>query len=218
MKKWSFSLDTVSKDIFFPHHLIKNKIQIINILLEASRYILSNPIVKPQDSKGEILLVIDKMSRLFFISDKKKYSIIFPFKILEDNNQFFMSFQSNIIVDPYLVAQTKAAINCNSFEDDCILGFADSIYEIVNDENNKDLWLFIKQLMLLEDGYVRYDNDPVGFATANDKGTPHKHPIDHYDLFYSNGATFKIGLEKNISTDEFIDLLNRQTDCHFIKF
>ncbi|AFU67754.1 hypothetical protein P700755_000750 [Psychroflexus torquis ATCC 700755] len=217
MKNWTFQIDIISKDIFFPKERLKNKIQIINILLEASRYILSNPEVKKEDAKGEIRLVIDKMSRLFFVSDKKSYSIIFPFKIYQEEDQFSLSFHNNIEIDSYLITQTKSAINCNGFEDHCVLGFADTIHDIVNDETNEDLWFFVRELMLLEDGYIRYDNDPNGFAIAKEKGVPHKHPLDHYDLFYTNAATFKIGLEKDISTEQFIDLLNRQTDCYYLK-
>lgn len=217
MKNWSFNIDAISKNLFFPKKRIKTKIQIINILLEASRYILSNPVVKNEDSKGEIKLVINKMSRLFFVSDKKSYSIVFPFKIYEENKEFILSFHNNLDIDSQLIAQTKSIINCNGFDDNCVLGFADNIYEIVNDETNQDLWFFVRELMLLEDGYIRYDNDPEGYAEAVKKGEPHKHPLDHYDLFYSNGATFKIGLEQDISAKQFIDLLNRQTDCKYLK-
>jgi hypothetical protein len=217
MKNWTFYLDIISKDIFFPKERIKTKIQIINILLEASRYILSNPKLKRKSSSGEIKLVVDKMSRLFFTSDKKSYSIVFPFNLYEHHDEINFSYKSNIKVNPYLIAQAKSVINCNSFDDNCILGFADSLDDIRNQDDDDDLWFFLRELMLYEDGYIRYDNDPIGYQEAKDRGTPHKHPLNHYDLFYTNGATFKIGLEKGISTKQFIDLLNRETNCKYLK-
>lgn len=217
MKEWTFNIDIVSKDLFFPKVRVKTKIQIINILLEASRYIMSNPKLKKNESKGQIKLVVDKMSRLFFISEKKSFSIAFPFIVNEINGNLDLSFKNNINVNSYLISQTKSAINCNSFDDDCVLGFADSLDDIKNEDNDEDLWFFIRELMLYEDGYIRYDNDPIGHQEAKGKGKPHRHPLDHYDLFYTNGATFKIGLKRAIKTVQFIDLLNRQTDCDYLK-
>lgn len=217
MKNWTFYLDIISKDIFFPKERIKTKIQIINILLEASRYILSNPKLKRKDSSGEIKLVVDKMSRLFFTSDKKSYSIVFPFNLYENNDEIHLSYKSNIKVNSYLIAQAKSVISCNSFDDNCILGFADSLDDIRNQDDDDDLWFFLRELMLYEDGYIRYDNDPKGYQEAKERGTPHKHPLNHYDLFYTNGATFKIGLQKGINTKQFIDLLNRETNCKYLK-
>lgn len=217
MKKWTFYLDTVFKDTFFPKERIKTKIQVINILLEASRYILLNQKIRKRDSSGEIKLVIDKMSRLFFTSDSKSYSIAFPFSIYEFEGNIKLSFKNNINVNAYLISQTKSAINCNSFNDNCVLGFADSLDDLQNQDEEEDLWFFLRELMIYEDGYVRYDNDPIGFKEASEKGVPHKHPLDHYDLFYSNSATFKIGLNQGITTNQFIDLLNRETDCKYLK-
>lgn len=215
MKVIRFKLNNSSKDIFFPRVRVKTKIQIINILLEASRYILLNPVVDQTESVGEIRLVIDKMSRLFFNSENKYYSIVFPFNLYQEDKDIKLSYLHNISVDSYLISKTISAINCDEFNDNCILGFADSIFEYENE--SEEVWLFLKELMLLEDGYIRYDNDPIGFKEAVDKGSPHKHPLYHYDLNYTNRASFKIGLQKAYSIDEFIDLLNIKTDCKYIQ-
>lgn len=216
MKQLSFKISKFSKDLFFPKERIKSKIQVINILLEASRYILTNIEVKDVDSVGEIKLVINKMSRLFFISDSKSYSIVFPFNINNEDGEIKLAFSNNIEVNSYLISKTKSAINSNSFKDNtCVIGFADSILDL--EDENEEMWLFLRELILLEDGYIRYDVDKEAYVKAKAKGTPHKHPIHHYDLFYTNGATFKIGLHNNQSSDEFIDLLDIKTDCKYLK-
>lgn len=215
MKQLIFKISNFSKDTFFPKERIKSKVQIINILLEASRYILANPNVEEIDSVGEIKLIIDKMSRLFFLSENKYYSIVFPFKLYEEDEKFLLSSFNNIEVNPYLISKTKSAINCDNFHDSCVLDFADSLFEYENE--SEEVWSFIKELLLLEDGYIRFDNDPIGYKTACEKGTPHKHPTNHYDLFYTNRATFKVGLNKHDTIEEFIDLLDLKTDCRYIK-
>ena len=42
------------------------------------------------------------------------------------------------------------------------------------------------------------------------------HPVNHYDVNYENSSTYKVGLNNKIGMDEFIDLLNVETDCHFL--
>ncbi|WP_367390054.1 hypothetical protein [Lewinella sp. LCG006] len=217
MKVFVYKIDSYSKDLFFPKERIKSKIQIINILLEASRYILSNPHIGENNSNDEIKLVIDKMSRLFFSSKNKYYSIVFPFNLYEEGGRIYFHYLNNINVDAYLISKTKSAINCDSFNDDCVLGFADSIFESSNSLESEELWSFLKELMLFEDGYIRYDKDLEGFNVAKEKGIPDRHPLTHYDLYYTNKAAFKIGLEVDNSIDDFIDLLNIKTDCKYIK-
>lgn len=215
MKQLVFKISNFSKDTFFPKERIKHKVQIINILLEACRYILANPNVEEIDAAGEMKLIIDKMSRLFFVTENKYYSIVFPFKLDKEEGKLSLSYLNNIEVDSYLISKTKSAINCENFHDSCVLDFADSLFDYENE--GEEVWSFIKELMMLEDGYIRFDNDPIGYNTAYEKGFPHKHPTNHYDLFYTNRATFKVGLNSHDTIDEFIDLLNVKTDCRYIK-
>ncbi|MCI5147779.1 MAG: hypothetical protein D3923_20140 [Candidatus Electrothrix sp. AR3] len=68
----------------------------------------------------------------------------------------------------------------------------------------------------MEDGYIRYDIDPENYEKFKKRGEKHKHPENHYDVFYSNNLTFKIGLKSIITYSEFIDLLNVNTDCNYL--
>jgi hypothetical protein len=214
MKRVKFNLADFSVHKFFPKERIKSKMQIVNILLELCRYILINPQVNSADSVAGIEIIIDKMSRVFFISQDRYYSIVFPFKIQEEDGNYVLSSLTNINIDSFLLSQTNAALNCNGFDDSCVLGFADSLYEHAN--LNEELWVFIKELLIFEDGYLRYDVDVVKAKEAEDNNTPLRHPANHLDLFYSNKATFKLGLNRKNVTEEFIDLLNVKTDCRFI--
>jgi len=92
MKKYSFNLSSVIYNKVFPEYRVKTKAQIIEILMEITRYILlhNDPdfVVSDEDSMGKVILYIDKMSRLFFLSENKYYSIVFPFHFLEENSKW----------------------------------------------------------------------------------------------------------------------------------
>ena len=98
----------------------------------------------------------------------------------------------------------------------CSLDFIAPICEF--EENcNEFFWAFLRELLLMEDGYIRYDFDSEHFSEYKKRGEDHKHPENHYDLFYSTQATFKLGLENKIKDTELIDLLNINTNCKYIK-
>jgi hypothetical protein len=68
-------------------------------------------------------------------------------------------------------------------------------------------------MFLMEDGYLRYDYDPVNYIKHQKSDV---HPLYHYDLFYTSNATFKVGLNSSVAEDDFVDLLNVKTTCKFI--
>lgn len=215
MKHYNYKISSATKELFFPKKRIKSKLQIINILLEATRYILSYQEVDSQYVEGELRMVIDKMSRLFFSVGKKSYSIVFPFKVILNGSIPEFQTTNNLRLDSYLISKLISVINCHEFNDKCVLSFADSVFEYEN--SDEEVWEVIKELMLFEDGYIRYDHDPSSFEKAKTEGVPHRHPLDHYDLFYTHKATFKIGLEASILIEELIDFINVKTDCQYLK-
>jgi hypothetical protein len=68
----------------------------------------------------------------------------------------------------------------------------------------------------VEDGYIRYDHDPINFSIFNDKWEPNKHPLHHYDLFYSSTTTFKIWIKNAITEKDFINFSDITKDCNYI--
>ena len=216
MKKYKYALNQYVSDIIFPKERVKDKVQILEILLEASRYILSAPSLTFDKNLGSITLVVDKMSRLFFCKEKKYYSIVFPFTVNELDSKLFFQYQNNIDVDSQTISHAISIIKSESFNNKCSLDFTEPIYEIESDIN-EDFWIFIRELLVMEDGYIRYDMDEAGYKEAKDKGFEHKHPLNHFDVFYSNKATFKLGLTNVILDDDFIDYLNIKTDCKYFQ-
>lgn len=215
MKKYEFDIGQSYLELFFPKKRIKTKIQVLEILLEATRFMLVNHAIERKNIDGKIILIVDKMSRLFFFKNERYYSIVFPFYVNEIDNLLHFSFQNDIEVDAHLISNIFSIIKCETFKDKCSLDFAEPIYDYEN-EFNENFWVFLRELLLFEDGYIRYDKDTENYQLAKGKGEEHKHPLYHFDFFYSSNATFKIGLEKELIDQDFIELLDINTDCKYI--
>lgn len=218
MKKYSFNLSQVIYDKVFPHYRVKRKVHIIEILMEAIRFILlqNDPdFIVSDNVTGNMVLYIDKMSRLFFFSEYKYYSIVFPFYLLEEENKYKIIFKSNIEVTSRLISKVISIIKCDEFKEQCSLDFVAPICD-AEDDCDENFWEFLRELLLMEDGYIRYDVDQDGYDKARERGEEARHPLNHYDMFYSSNGTFKIGLNGELTHDDFLDLLNVNTDCKFI--
>lgn len=214
MKEFRFSLSSLLVEKYFSP--IRDKTKIIKLLMEAMRLMLVNPTIDQRLIKGEMVLRIDKMSRLFFFTEDKYFSIIFPFFLMEDNSKY--SFYSHVIsdIDSKIISQVLSIINCNEFNSVCSLDFVEPIVNF-DDRFEESFWQFLKELLIMEDGYIRYDFDNDNFVRAKARGEEHKHPENHYDIFYSNRSTFKIGLKKKIPESKFIDLLDTSTNSAYIE-
>lgn len=208
MKTYEFNINKAYLGKFFPKKRVKTKADIIEILMETIRYMLLNPLVTEEESSGKLILQIDKMSRLFFFSDKKYFSIVFPFFVSFQEDMYNFSFKNMIEIDKGLISKVLSIIKCDEFKANCSLDFVEPICEY--EENCDDnFWLFLKELLLMEDGYIRYDYDEKNQDN-------NLHPLNHYDLFYSSNATFKIGLNAEVEKNDFIDLLNINTNCKYL--
>ena len=223
MKKYEFELEPYTRDVLFPHHLIKSKKEILELLMEATRYMLIKAPMDAKQAKGraeKIVLLIDKMSRLFICSDNKAYSIVFPFAVInQENNELRFEFQKDgveISVDHQLISHFISVLKSESFYSNCSLDFADPI-DRMEDDFNKNFWVFTRYLLLMEDGYVRYDIDEKSYRNALAQGNPHTHPLHHIDIFYTSNVACKFGLESPMDNECFIDCINVKTNCKYLK-
>lgn len=215
MKGYACSIDENFKKLFFPHNRIKTKTQIIEILMESCRYILLND-SQTADCKNKLVLKVEKMSRLFFIDEKKYYSINFPFTFYCDDTSKSINYKGLLNVDSRLISDILAIIKDPRFNSENYFDFADS-FEEIDDYYLGRIWVLLKDLLTYEDGYLRIDYDTELYLKAKEEGREHSHPENHIDIFYTNSNTFKVGLNKNVDHDFFIDLLNTKTDCFYLK-
>lgn len=166
----------------------------------------------------DIVVAIGKFQRIFFISEKKIFSVLFPFSIRRSEDPAVPhSFDMNgVAIDSYMLSRAATAISNGLVDDKDIYHFADSVIscftvsdvegvEVVSD----DVWKVVRRLMMLEEGYLRYDNDPDNYDAVT-------HPLDHLDIFYSPSCTFKVGLTSKIGHDHLLDILDPHTRCRIM--
>ena len=80
-------------------------------------------------------------------------------------------------------------------------------YEIILEEDFINL---VNKIIEFEPGYIRYDYDD-----EHNNGNL-LHPLNHLDVNFESNSTFKLGLNKKLKLEEFIDVMNINTDCHFL--
>jgi hypothetical protein len=155
------------------------------------------------------------MSRVFFVSENKIYSIIFPFNIFIDGENITLNYKNLIEIDSVSITSLIILLNNPLIGSESCLDFIEPIIDI-EDEQSISYWTVFRDLLLQEDGYIRYDMDESGYKEAKDKGKEHTHPLHHLDVFYTNQANFKIGLKDTIICEELIDVLDIRTNCKYL--
>jgi hypothetical protein len=205
MKSKVFKLDEWQLPQFFS--AVRDHRSIILIWIKALQTILSYVEPSREVACGTMTLQIDKMRRLLFESGNKMFSIHFPFNVDFDKDEIMISFGGYCYLDNRKISVLSSIIQEKDFEQLDVLAFADFVYEnYVNIESS--LWAVLRDLMMVEAGYVRHDVDL-------DRANGSVHPINHIDIFFTNGSTFKVGLDKAWSKEEFLDLFDRATECYF---
>lgn len=216
--KTSFQIEInqVARKLFFPEERIKDKYKIIEILLEAARYILYNK--KEDNVYGDYKMIVhtSKMNRLFFVSSTKIYSIAFPFNIYYENSGILINYKNQFDINSYTISTLLGLIKSPTIKSDNYLDFADPIADL-EFEQNINYWIVLRDLLMLEDGYIRYDKDEVGFKEALQKNQTHRHPLNHIDIFYTTLVSFKLGLEQDYLDIDLIDTLDIRTNCRYLK-
>jgi hypothetical protein len=205
MKRYSFDIGDWEISNFFS--AIREKRDVILLLMKTVK-LINSPLspIEPNRKAGEIILLISKMSRLFFVSDVKIFSIRFPFFVGESEEQFTISSVYVENIDSKLTSHIISFFSFSeAFEFPDFLDFA----EYLPDEDER-IWNLVRELLLFEDGYIRFDHDP---RNANDK----IHPLNHFDVFYTDQCSFKIGIHQKISVSEIIDFLDRGTECSYLE-
>jgi len=207
-------LETISLDRFQVtpfKRAIRTKRDVIAIWMHALKaFLIGENFVEEQDRVGSLTISISAMSRLFCETEqgKKSYSVGFPFKLKdEDGERIFLS-RGNYLLNSKTTSEILALIaDNNALDRPDFYTFVEAVEEITADDENA--WGLLRELMLAEDGYIRYDWDV-------ERKDGNIHPEHHFDVCYSSEATFKVGLSAAIDRGIFIDMLDLQTDCHFL--
>jgi len=207
MKVYDFLLDDKQVDVMFKP--VRNRKQVIELLLLAMKIFLLQSLPRPGKISGLLELRVSKMSRLFFFTENKHFSIAFPF-IAKINDEGLLAFYSDsgFEVDSKTLSEITSIIDSEyNFDNGSFSDFYDSFEESLVESPN--FWSVFLKLMTFEEGYIRYDYDE-----DNEDGD--LHPLNHLDVFYSSRPTFKIGLRDRYKEDSLVDLVNRETNCMYL--
>lgn len=205
MKRYEFPIDAYQA--LWVSKAIRSKRDVISLLMRSIKIMLL-PTIPAPGAIGSMVLIIDKMSRLFFVLEDKIFSINFPFVVLEDGDTLAFRSIHHSNINSIVTSQVLSLLDIdNMFENREVLNFAEPISDLCR--YDEDIWCLFRELLLQEDGYIRYDYDV-------ERVNGHLHPLHHLDVFYSTGNTFKLGLKHNVSLVNFSDVLNVNTNCHYV--
>lgn len=195
---------------------IRTKKDLIFIFLEAMNAILLNNNIQ-QQNRGTITVIIEKMSRIFFDFDEKRYSFIFPFGLDQrrDEDAFdIVEPYTDSVIDYCTISCMKSILanvelSCMTFEELIDQAYFNSFDETYDAKQVDRCCMLLTRLFVEEWGYIRYDYD-----VEHQNGD--RHPLNHLDVNFSSRCTYKLGLKKEMKMDELIDLVDIQTDCRYV--
>jgi hypothetical protein len=207
MKRYCFALDERLVSEFFTP--VRSKRDVVLLLMKSIKVMLIDSPIDQNRVRGKLTLIVSKMSRLFYFSENKFFSISFPFSVIENKGEIEFSSKTVKLIDSKITSDVIGVVSKIGFQDtECALEFIDPIIEIADFEHL--FWPFLLHLFMYEDGYIRYDYDE-----KNQRGD--HHPLSHYDIFYSSLSTFKVGLRNRLEADSMLDFLDSNSICHYLE-
>jgi len=191
---------------------IRGNLDIIRILVYVIRDMLASdagPRLTDVECDSFIVLAKDgKMSRLFIkLNTNYYYSFVFPFQILLRDGEFKI-YHQDIFLNNKLLSVIIAIIESSDLTGRTILDEMILQDEITPDEEVSCLAI-LNLLLTVELGYVRYEKDKV----RQDKDF---HPLYHLDVNCTDDAKYKFGLNKPLSFQCFLDLLNDKKKRYYL--
>lgn len=215
MKKLIFGLPKSIKDIAFPEFRIKERKQLIEICVKCCRELtITLPLDTNQFNIDNTVLVVNKMSRIFFFSEGKYMSIAIPFNIRVNGNNSPIFQHHDSEIDSQMWSLLVSMITKSVEEVRDSQEYIE--YCCQADPNEMILSDILVTLQQADYGYLRYDYDPAGFKSAKDQDKPHTHPLYHYDIHLSNQATFKTGILEPLSPEKFINFVDNECDRWYV--
>lgn len=214
---------------------LTEKTDFMRIILEISKIILMNNSI-PDEKKSGTCYINNQNNRIFFSqingenNIEKHFSFHFPFKVIQKEEQGYKyNLIRLVITDVYIQLDTISFIlfllNMGVFGKDSRLHnlfidlpqlIGDDINtQKVSDEQMYDINEVIHELLMFEPSYLRFELDEVHDKTDD----PDVHPLHHFDIFYTDRTTFKLGVNKMCKFDDFCNILDNYTldkKCKYI--
>ncbi|AEA60527.1 hypothetical protein [Burkholderia gladioli] len=209
MKRFDLAIDKYQAEELFG--AVRSKKDVIVLWMQAIKIFLANQPAEGDKKTADLSIVVRSMSRLFceLNNGEKIFSVTFPFNSKNIEGRLEFSSREGLLIDSRVSSQILTLIQGNGIFD-CVdfNDFIDPIFDATSID--KSLWNLIRELMLVEDAYLRYDKDQIRIQG-------HTHPEHHIDVYYSSSGSFKIGLDQQIDKASLISILSIETDCHYLR-
>lgn len=218
----SIPMDSQIHSIVFLNHKFKEKRELLIILFEVCRYILTQYSTKDKitpHKNGYIHLLKGSVSRLYFVDTEHCYSIGFPFTITQDGRGNIVAFSADeITLLPIIFVGVLQILKSDEWHSTEIFDFANPIDEWQSKQlsclenrsvNYKMFWTFFRNMMMYDVGYIRHDHAPNQYNSEH----PKDHPVDHIHGGYESGVSYRIGLTATPTIEDIKDITNSDTDC-----
>lgn len=207
-KRFELDIDEYQASIY--KSAIRSKSDVVMVWMETIKNFLVGEPAVGDKAEARLTIEIDVMSRLFCTlkGGRKIFSVAFPFSTSSSDGEYKFLSREGVDVDNRASSNVISLVEARG-----ILGtqdfslFIDPILEM--SEYDPLLWALVRELMVAEDGYIRYDWDE-----ARQDG--HRHPLHHLDVCYSNAGSFKVGLNKQIDQPALVAILDASSDCHYL--
>ena len=211
---------------------LKNRVKLINLVLFISKFLLVNPY--PIDEKDRVgQLNYDKNTKRLMLTENnietsecRHFSLQYPFNIKCDKENYRISLQSTsnefeiysvhiqilqMLLDEGVLDYQKAKYGISMETHLKIEDIVKTDLDMITSDNliNEVLDIFL-DLLVFEPAYIRFDED----AKRQDGDI---HPLYHFDIFYSNAPSLKIGSKAKIDFEEFNRMLGKNgQSCKYL--
>jgi hypothetical protein len=188
---------------------VRTKHDVVVLWMNAIKAFLANQPASTEQAEAWLSIAVKSMSRLFFglSTGRRMFSVSFPFTVRKVEGELLFFSREGILVDSQASSQILGLLDTGALAATDFWGFVDPVLEAV--EADADMWTLLRELLLAEDAYVRYDWD-------EERADGHLHPVHHLDLGYSNGGTFKLGLQGSIDHARLVEILDVDVDCDYV--
>ena len=211
------------------HSRLKTKVDMIELVVEISKFLLIKSKLGACTSGS---LYIDSESRRIFISqpnpktgESRHFSFQFPFRV--DNSKFdteqiiLSTYSQDLIIQSSHLQVLKSLMNESIFTQNRNRYGLHFDLSVLIEEKLKELDLpifflgeindLLLDLLLFEPSYIRFDHH-------SDKANGKTHPLYHFDVFYSQQTTFKVGFDSLLPYSKFRTMMDRtEKECLFLK-
>lgn len=209
-KEYSYWLTNQLFEKFFKR-MHKDSLDLMDVLFDAIYYAQLKPVIKKKEF-GKMTLNLGSVQRIFFFSEKQYFSFFFPFSVEDEKDRLMYYFEKNKQIDVLEISALRSVLEYyREHKKMNVVSYLQESQDFSGTslDYEKIDYVFWK-LICSEYGYVRYDWDKVN---ENKK----IHPLHHLDIDLSDFSTFKVGLDKKISNDDFMDVFKSDVDCWYLK-